>query len=50
METNVNPLSALALAISVSLIVSTIVTAVIGEFAALLVVGYQIARARPRAR
>jgi hypothetical protein len=112
MEVNVNPLSALALAISVSLIVGTIVTVVMtrplrvvlkqlcidndatgfwipfttmmfyvtpllftllfestlivpnlvsslrtaltsslfGEFAALLVVGYQIARARPGAR
>jgi hypothetical protein len=40
-------ISALALVISVSLIVSTIVT--VGEFAALLVVGYQIARSRPKA-
>jgi hypothetical protein len=62
----VNPLNALALAISVSAIVSTesailvpdavntlrsaLAASLFGCFAALLVVGYQIARARPAVR
>jgi hypothetical protein len=58
-EIVMDQMSALALAIAVSLVVSTAVTVVMteplaaslfGSFAALLVVGYQIARARPVAR